>query len=109
GDPGLQLAWLVEITEFFCGSDSLLLPGLPVAAVKAHHTERGGHCYHRRHTRGKALRLIDDHIGEAMILEKFQDARTPVVFHPQDLAELDSDTEIRKPLPEVLHESIRGR
>src|SRR3989440_11318620 len=106
GDPGLELARLVEIAEFLRGADPLLLPRVPVAPVEANHPQRRRYRHDGRHAGDKALRLIDDDIGEAMVLEESDDALTSLLFQPGDLAEFDRDPEVRQPLPEVFHESV---
>src|SRR3989442_15376267 len=106
GDPRLQLAQLVQVTEFFCRADPFLLPGLTVASVKADHSQWRRHGDDRRHARDKALRLIDHDIGEAVLFEEFDDPRAPLLRHPQLLAKLDRDTEVREPLPKAFHESV---
>src|SRR5207249_11088821 len=58
GHPGLQLAGLVEIAEFFRGADPFFFPGLPIASVAAHHAEGRGHRHPRRPPRAYPPRLI---------------------------------------------------
>src|ERR1700680_5090843 len=83
GIPGFQLRPLIEITKVLRRTYAFLLPGLPVAPVKADHPVRRRHGHHGRHARGKALRLVNSDISEAVILEELEHALTPLLFYPR--------------------------
>src|SRR5438876_4998634 len=109
GRPRLQLAWLIEVAKLFRGADAFLLPVLCVVAVKAHHAERRRGGDYRRHAGREALGLVNHYVGVVVVLQKLDDALTPGLLHPQRLAKLDRDPEVRQPLAQVFHEPIGRR